>query len=200
MNNLTFKQYRNIDICIFSFLLLISEAVTTLATNVWFAAQPIAITTTFIFICIVMMRWNWYAIVPAVIGGAVFCIASGASTEQFLIYAVGNCATLVNLIWFKIFKKEDVRTNAVKLVLFVLTAYITMQLGRWLVSLIFIQSLDSLVIYLTTDIITLLFAVVVMLILRNVDGMIEDQKTYLFRLQRELDAEKKQVDSFDEIY
>ncbi len=191
MKNITFKQYRNIDLLIFAVLLLISEAVTTLATNTWFAAQPVAISTTLTFICIVMMRWGGYAIIPACLGGVVLCAASGAAADQYLIYSVGNCAALSALLWFRIFKKEDVRRSPFKLFFFVLTAYITMQVGRWLLSLPFGARLDTLLVYLGTDIISLLFAVVVIFLMRNADGMIEDQKAYLFRLQREREEESQ---------
>lgn len=185
MNQITFKQYRNIDLFIFAVLLTVSEAVTTIATNIWFAAQPVAISTTLIFICMVMMRWGGYAIIPACLGGAVFCIASGAGAEQYLIYILGNCAALSTLIWFRIYKKDDIRKSPFKLFFFVLTAYITMQVGRWLISLPFGGRLDTLLVYIGTDIISLLFAAVIMFLMRNTDGMIEDQKAYLFRLQRE---------------
>lgn len=185
MNNITFKQYRNIDLTIFSIILVVSEAITTMATNKWFAAQPVAISTTLIFICMVMMRWGGYAIIPATLGGLVFCIASSATLPQYLIYVVGNCGGLVALLWFRFFKKEDVRKGPFKLTFFVITAYVAIQLARWVLSLPFGGRHDTLLVYLGTDIISLLFAVVVMQLMRTIDGMIEDQKSYLFRLQRE---------------
>lgn len=185
MNNITFKQYRNIDLVLFGALLALSEAVTTVATNKWFYAQPVAISTTIVFICIVMMRWGGYAVIHACLGGLVFCIASGAEAHQYLIYIVGNCFALVALIWIKLFGKEEIRKSPFKLLLFTSSAYIMMQIGRWLVSLPFGGTFSTLIGYLVSDIISLLFVVVVMLLMRNVDGMIEDQKSYLFRLQRE---------------
>ena len=77
-----------------------------------------------------------------------------------------------------------------KLVFFTASVYVLMQSGRWLVSLCFGGNIGVLIRLLSTDIISLLFAVVVMLILRNTDGMIEDQKHYLFRLEREREAER----------
>ena len=191
MNNITFKRYRNIDLSIFADLLIISEAITTIATNVWFYAQPVAISTTLIFVCIVMMRWSWLSFIPACVGGLVLCIASGANPEQYLIYIIGNCAALSAMVWFKIWGKDKIRESYFRIFVFVTTAYVTMQIGRWLLSLPFSARLDTLTVYLTTDIISLLFTVVVMMLLRNTDGMIEDQKAYLFRLQREREAKTK---------
>ena len=185
MNHLTFKQYRNIDLSIIAVLLIVSEYITTVATKSWFSFQAVAISTSFLFILIGMMRWSLFAVIYPIIGGAVFCFALGEEPKHYLIYMLGNCFALLALLWFKAFKKDDVRKSPAKLTLFIFTAYVAMQLGRWLVSLIFSLEVWNLVGFLTADIISLLFAVVVMFILRGTDGMIEDQKAYLFRLERE---------------
>ena len=111
--------------------------------------------------------------------------------QQIIIYCIGNCFALLAMLWFLAFKKDDIRRDIFKLILFVLSAYVSMQLGRWLISLCFGGALWNLVGYLATDVVSLLFAVVLMLILRNVDGMIEDQKSYLFRLERQRKAEQE---------
>ena len=185
MNHLTFKQYRNIDLSIIAVLLIISEYITTVATKSWFSAQAVAISTSFLFILIGMMRWSLFAVIYPLIGGAVFCFALNQDLKHFLIYMLGNCFALLALLWFKAFKKDDVRKSPAKLSLFIITAYVCMQLGRWLVSLFFSFEIWNLLGFLTADIISLLFATVVMFILRTTDGMIEDQKAYLFRLERE---------------
>ena len=196
MQNITFKQYRNIDLAILSVLLIISEAITTVATNTWFSAQPVAISSTLLFICIFMMRWNGFAAIAAVIGGTVFCIASGANLEQFIIYAVGNSLALLGLLWFKVYKKDEIRLGSFKLVLYTVSVYLLMQIGRWLISLAFGGGLWNIVGYIASDVISLLFAVVIMLLLRKTDGMIEDQKAYLFRLERERN-EQQQVPTYN---
>ncbi len=68
--------------------------------------------------------------------------------------------------------------------------YLSTVLGRWLISLLFEPSLMSLVTFITTDILSLLFAVVVMSLLKGADGMIEDQKEYLIRIDRESKEEE----------
>lgn len=185
MNQITFKQYRNIDLVIWTVLLVIFETITTFATTKWFAAQAVAISISLALICIVMMRWSGYAAILAVAGGVVYCFASGAKPEQYLIYCVGNLFSLIALLLFKVFDKERIRTGVFKLVLFVLVAYVGMTLGRGVVSLFFGGELKTFVVIATTDVISLLFAEVVLMILRKTDGMIEDQKTYLLRLDRE---------------
>ena len=191
MNQITFQQYRSIDLAMFTFVLAVFEAITTIATTTWFAAQPVAISISLAIICVVMMRWGWRAVLPAVAGGFVFCVASGATMEQYLIYCIGNVFALLALGIIKIFDKETIRKSVPKLMLFVFVAYIGMALGRWTVSLAFGGDLTALLVYVTTDIISLLFAEVILLILRKTDGMIEDQKAYLLRVDRERREEEE---------
>lgn len=136
----------------------------------------------------------------AVAGGFAFCLASHATIEQYLIYCIGNLFALSALLLFKRYKKDTIRTSLPKLGLFVLTAYLGMEFGRFLVSLFFGGEWMTLVVYLTTDIISLLFAEVILMLLRNTDGMIEDQKAYLFRVEREKQEEqnKSQDDEYFE--
>ena len=185
MKQITFEQYRSLDLMIWTVITVVFEAITTLATNKWFYAQPVAMSITLTLICITMMRWNTYAVIPAVAGGFIFSLVSGATFEQYIIYCIGNVFALVAFLVIKMYNKEILRGSAVKLSLFVITAYIGMSLGRWLVSLFFGGDLMAFLVYITTDIISLLFAVSIMNLLRKADGMIEDQKAYLFRVQEE---------------
>lgn len=185
MNQITFKQYRTIDLTIFTVLLAVFESLTTMATRNWFAAQPVAISISLALVCVVMMRWGWRAVVPAVAGGFVFCLVSGATAGQYLIYCIGNAGALLALLVTRGFGKETVRRSVSKLLLFGLVGYLGMVTGRFLVSLLFGGDLMALVVYVTTDIISLLFAEIILLLLRNTDGMIEDQKAYLLRVDRE---------------
>ena len=132
-----------------------------------------------------MMRWSGYAVIHAVVGGIAFCAASGATIEQSLVYCIGNVLALSALLLTFVWDKEQLRKDPFKRSMFAVTAYMGAVLGRWLVSLIFGGDLAALVVYATTDIISLLFAIIVLSLMAKADGMIEDQKTYLLRVQRE---------------
>lgn len=191
--NLTFKQYRAIDLTILAVVLCVCEFLTAMGATVWFPGQLFALSPTVAMVCIVMMRWNGYAAVHAVLGGLVYCLASGASGEQILIYCAGNLFALLALILFKVFGKKKIKEKFGFTVLFTLAAFLGAQLGRWLISLLFGSSPDTIIVFLTTDSLSLLFAVVVVLISRRVDGLFEDQKEYLIRVQ----AERKRKEAED---
>lgn len=185
MKEITFREYRNIDIMIWTVITVVFELLTTMATIKWFSQQPVALSITLAMICAVMIRWNGYGALMAVAGGLATCIVSGASAQQYVIYCVGNVFAL--LAWFVIkwLGKEKIAGKFMARMLYVTVAYVGMALGRWIVSLLFGGDLQALLIYLTTDIISLLFAVVIVHILSKCDGMLEEQKSYLLRLERE---------------
>ena len=188
------------DSIILIVLTIIFEAITTAATNKWFVLQPVAMSIGLTMVCVMMMRWGWQAAFAAVASGFAFCAVSGATPGQYLIYCIGNLAALTALFWLKRFGKESVRGSVPKLLLFAVTAYLGMALGRWVVSLAFGGDLMALLVYATTDIMTLVFAILVLLLFRKTDGMLEDQKAYLFRLERERKAAEDEPVQEEEEY
>lgn len=185
MNNISFKQYRAIDLCIWTVILLVFESVTAIAASRWFPGELYTLSQSIAVICIVMMRWGGYAAIHAVAGGIAFCLASSGTPEQFVMYCVGNCFALSALAFFKAVGKEKVRGSVLFTILFTVAAFCGVQLGRWLVSLVFGGTPDSLVMFFATDSLTLLYSVVVVLISGRVDGLYEDQKSYLIRTESE---------------
>lgn len=192
--NLTFKQYRAIDLGIMLFLLAAAEAVITLAATVWFPYESYVLSPTIAMVCIVMMRWNGFAAVHAIAGGLALCIASGASGGQFAVYCIGNCFALTALILFKALGKEKIRSVPSLTVLFTVTAFCGAQIGRWLVGLLMGGSAGDIVTFFATDSLSLLFAVLTVLIARRIDGLFEDQLAYLIRTQAE--RNKQQIPDY----
>ncbi len=185
MNQITFKQYRTIDVSILVALTIIFEGIATLATAKWFALQPVAISIGLAMTCIVMMRWGVAAAFAAFASGFVFCILSGATAQQFVIYCIGNMFALLGMVWFKAPGKEEIRKSLWLVMLFVSTAYVGQVAGRSLIAIAFGDPVGTFVTFITTDIMSLVFAILVIALFRKTDGMLEDQKAYLLRLDRQ---------------
>ena len=185
MKQITFQQYRTIDISILVALTTIFEGVATLATARWFALQPVAVSIGLAMICILMMRWGVRAAFAAFASGFVFCFLSGATAQQFVIYCIGNMGALLGIVWFKVFGKEGIRKSLWLVTLFVSTAYLGEMLGRSVIAILFGDSIGTIVTFLTTDIMSLVFAILVIALFRKTDGMLEDQKEYLLRLDQQ---------------
>ena len=191
--NLSVKQYRNIDLAILLIMLAAAEAVITIAANVWFPSELYSLSPTVAVVCIVMMRWGPFAAVQAVGGGLALCIASGAEPRQYVMYCVGNCFALAALVFFKKWDKETVRSKITLSLAFTAFAFAAVQIGRWLVSLLFGGTLDGIVTFFTTDSLSLAFALLTILLARRIDGLFEDQISYLIRTQEERKKEQMKM-------
>ena len=66
-----------------------------------------------------------------------------------------------------------------------MTAFCGVQIGRWLVGLVLGGNVSDIVRLVTTDSLSLIFAVLTVLISRRIDGLFEDQVAYLLRTQAE---------------
>ena len=192
---ITFKQYKAIDITLLSVLLFAFEALATYATINWFSLQAVALSLTPLMLILMMMRWGWFSAIAAVVGGLAYCVAGGANPEQYLIYCVGNLFGVLAVLIVNKWGREKVRAEWIKLSVVVVSTYLFMCIGRWLVSLIFEPTFQTLLPFITTDVISLVVAMVGIFSLRKSDGMLEDQKSYLLRLDREAKEEASRVTS-----
>lgn len=195
--NLTFRQYRAVDLTTLAIILGIAELICSFGANKWFTAAPFVLSPTVALVCIVMMRWDGFAAIHAVIGGAALCFGAGADIAQYAVYAAGNCGILAALLFLKLVGKKKVADNFLLTSLYAVIAYVCVQVGRWLVGLMVGGTAGDIVRYLTTDSLSLMFAVLVTLIARKVDGLFEDQKAYLIRTEEERREEQRLHDHDD---
>ena len=202
MKQITFNQYRNIDITLLCLMTAVFEAITCVATNKWFVLQAMAISITLTMTCITAFRWSEWALIPAFVGSLSYCIASKADLKQIFIYCTGALFCILTIPLLKKLGKESVRKDFIKRSLFAIAVYVIIALSRWLLSLPFKFDFDTLVLLITTDVLSLLFAIIVLSIVKNLDGILEDQKSYLLRLdreRREIEREN-QSDPFNDPY
>ena len=205
MKEITFKQYKAIDISILSGLLLIFEALSVYASSHWFSHSGISlvplISLTPLVVVIMMMRWSEFAFVAAVVGGVSYCFACGGKPEQYLVYCLGNLFGLLSLLIIKKLGKDAVRGRLTYLIPVSISTYLFITVGRWLVSLIFAPTIKTLPGFISTDIISLVVLIVGVIALRKSDGILEDQKSYLLRLDRERrEAEEKNATMASALY
>lgn len=187
---LSFKQYRAIDLTILLIVLVAAEAVTAVAAKYWFTGEIYVLSPTVAVLCIVMMRWSAFAAVHAVAAGITLCIVTGAAPGQYAVYCVGNCFALLALLWFARIGKEGVRAKTLTSVLYTVTVFCAVQTGRWLVGLLFGGEIGAIGSFFASDSLSLIFAIVVVQLTRRLDGVFEDQKHYLLRTQSERSKEQ----------
>ncbi len=166
-------------------LFTISESVVTLAATRWFPAEPYVFSLSVLFISLILMRWGLFAIVPATVGAVAFCTVSGGEPCHYIIYIAGNLLAVIPFFYFRLRDKERVRKDPLKSAFLVFLVFLFQQTGRWLAGFAFGGTPGDIIRFLTTDSLSLLFALVAVTALRHADGLFEDQKSYLFRLERE---------------
>lgn len=186
--SLTFKQYRSADLTIFAFLSVVFEALVTLGATKWFPGQFYSITIVYTMFVLVLMRWGAPAGLIAFLCGATYCIALDASLPMFVIVCGGNLFGLFALFMHKLVGKQKIRDSAGWSILYVIVCFACITVGRLLISLFF-ELQGEVVMYTLYDLLSVVFAVVVVLLCRKQNGLFEDQKHYLLRVDAEQKAE-----------
>jgi len=189
-HSISFKRYRGMDVFVFTSLLCIFEALIILAATRWFPAQPYALSLTPAIVAIVMIRWGAFAAFPAAAGAMVYCLLSGAAPQHYIIYLFGNLAAMALLPFVRRVTWKKIHDNVLLCMTYGLLAAIIMQIARAALSLIFGRSLMAALGFITTDVLSALFSMLLCWITRRLDGLLEDQEHYLIRIQKETDQGK----------
>ena len=189
-NQITFQQYRTIDLTIMMVMLAFSQVLTHLATSFWFPEQLYVASPLGGIVALVMMRWSGYAAIHACLGGLVFTALSGGGIQQYLIYGLGNLLALAMLVMFKFFGKERIRKDSFLSLTFGLGTQLMMMLGRAGIALLLGHPAEICIRFITTDVLSCLFTMLIIWIVRRVEGLFEDQKLYLLRIQQEQTVER----------
>ena len=182
----SFSQYRGIDLTLFAVILCISEALIANAARFWFPDQLYTVSVVGALTAIVLMRWGPWAGIHAVLGGAVFCMASHGNASHLLTFCGGNLLSLLALLPMKALGWKKIRDDSFLSVCFGLVVLLLMQLGRALVALILGNPLSACLVFFTTDALSLLFTGVILWIARRLDGIFENQKHYLLDGETEM--------------
>ncbi len=178
-------RYRAIDLTLFAAILFVFENLIVSAGTRMFPGTPYLVSVTPAVTAIVMMRWGPFAAAHALLGGLVYVHAAGGSAAQYAIMGAGNLFALAVLGLRKSLGAESIRQSSGKTVLFGLCTVLLMQTGRAAVSLALGVGLPGAALFFTSDVITDLFTALVVWIARRTDGLFEDQRHYLARLEKE---------------
>ena len=184
------KRYQSMDLLIWTVLLFVFETIVVKAGTVWFRSQPWTLSLVPALTTIVYMRWGIYGVFYSALGGVAICFASKADTIQYVVYVLGNLFSAASLLMVKKMGKEKIRGGVFFSLLYATVVFLLMAVGRGVVSVILGKGFGAIVDFLTTDILSWVFALVIVWIARRLDGVFEDQISYLVRLKSEEEKEK----------
>lgn len=187
---ISIEQYRNIDLSLFALILLVTEYLIVTAGLKWYPDQLYTVSVTAAVTAIVYMRWGARGAIHAFLGGLVFCFFSGGSARQFLIYGIGNLLSLPAALAVRKAGPERVRESQFLSMVFAAAVLLLMQTGRALLAVLTGASPAQALGFYTTDSLSMVFTLVIIWVVRRLDGVFEDQKHYLLRIREE---EREQI-------
>ncbi len=184
--NLSFKQYKAMDLIVFAVIFTVLEGVLVTLSNKLINVN-FAVSLLYTVAALVIMRWGAVAAIHLALGGIVFCLASHGDILQYVGFSVGNCFALLSLLYTHFLGKKKVRDSFTLSGIFVIIIYLTVCIGRSvLLSILKGVNLWQLFIAtLSSDLLSLVITLIIVLISRKQDGLFEDQKGYLLRTQKE---------------
>ena len=179
---MSFKQYRAIDIALFIIMYAACEFLTVKAATVWFD-EPYSISIMLPLLVMVMMRWDWFASINAFAYALIFVFLQKGTIGQYVIYLIGNLGCMLTVSWLLKTGKQKVKESFFMSMAFLLISFLLMEVFRGLASVIVLGSNIRVIIqFIFTDMLSLVFGILMLIVVRRVDGLFEDQKQYLLRI------------------
>ncbi len=183
--------YRSIDLLLWAAILVIFEGIILRASrSLLFADQPFTVSLAGAVTCIVLMRWGAWGGIHAALAGAVYCVLGGGSWRHLLIYAGGNLLALAVLPVMNRVGREPLRKSEYLYLFVSLGTLLLMQLGRAVMAVILGSGIGEALRFFTTDSLSAVFTLVIIWIVRRLDGIYEDQLHYLRRIHQDQEKER----------
>ena len=188
---ISYRQYKYTDLFFFALVLGLSELLVFCAFRLWFknTVDKFYINFMLAIVLTVIMRWGWVGGIYAVVDGVVLCAIEGGSWQTYIIYMVGTACIMSVLLLTKFVGKEKIRGKWYLTLVYILTGWVSVNLGITCMSAIFGNNFWSslagsfgLGVY---GALPLAGAIAVIMVLRKFNGMFEDQKHYLIRQDKE---------------
>ena len=200
---ISIQQYRLTDLFLFALILVAFDLLSYYALNAFGASATFTFTLTVPLVLLVMMRWGWPCVLFAVLDGTLFvALRFPASWAMYLSYIIGYASVALLLIPLKFITKRKIAEKWYFSAPFVVLAWGIMNLVISAVESIcgltaFADALAANFGMGYTGLMSLAAALAVILVMRRLDGMFEDQRAYLKRLDDER-KERMRVDEFGE--
>jgi len=185
---MSFKKYRFIDLFIFLVIYLTAEYCIETAATVWFPDQIFSVSLLLPISILVMVRWEWFSIVNVVIYALSFVLFTSrpGTFNQYMIYLFGAIGLCLSIFALTKKKSEKITSKWYLTVFYVVLSYLVMNLFRGIAAMIFNKAgIEAIWQFVWTDSLNLAFGLVVILITRKINGLLMNQKTYLFKLEKE---------------
>lgn len=200
------KQYRFTDLFIFAVILAISEVVGYFAAGAFPDEAIFTVSFSIVVILLVTLRWGWQSVIYALLAGLITCLFNIENIDghNWACYIIGNAFITLTLIPRYLIGTKKITSTWWSTALFVIFGWLSVYLGRsivWAISFAIspvegATAASGFILFLQSDLLSLVMGVLVMVLMRKLDGMTEDQNEFL----RRFDDERKQLQKVDTFY
>lgn len=201
---ISFRQYKYTDLFFFALILALSEILIYCAFRFWFKTTHDKYYINFMLAIAltVIMRWGWVGGLYAAVDAVILCAVQGAGWQSYLTYIIGALCILSVLLLTKFVGKEKIRSKWYLTLAYIFVGWVSVNFGITCMSAVFGENFLSallrsfgLGVY---GVMPFAAAIVVIMILRRLNGMFEDQKHYLIRQEQERQERARRDEFGDE--
>ena len=204
---ISFGRYRATDLLLFAIILAAFEVVVFFAYTTWFSSDSsryifsIAVPVSLI----VMVRWNWYGMFYAVGSGLLYCtllvatgnMPDGGTLENYVVYTVGNAFVVLAYLMVRFMGYKRIADKWYFTLIYAIVGWLAVYLGRVIVYACFGYGFVDGLLFFGGDLLSLGMGIIILLVMRRLEGMMENQHDYLTRLDKER-REKLKADNYGE--
>lgn len=194
---ISLQQYRLTDILLFAAILVAFDLIIHFAFIAYSGDYVFSLLVPIVLL--VMMRWGWPCVFLAVGEGILYCVLNrdlaSFTNWHYIIYGIGNAWIMLMLIPMKLVGKERICKSGGHTLWFTVLGWLLVYFGRCVMSWICGLGFSSIFFGQAMDLISLFIGVLLIQIFRKLDGMFEDQKHFLLRLDKER-KDKMKLDTF----
>lgn len=187
---ISLTQYRITDLLVFTAIVIVFDLLAHYAPMALPVGAMFNFTITVPIVLMVMFRWGWMCVFPAVADAILMCVLNNPEVWQsYVCYIIGNACILLLLTVLKFWKKNKIAGKWYFSALFVILGWLLQNFALTLAMTAcgqnFVECLSLNFGFGWTGILSLAMGIVIILVMRRLDGMFEDQKSYLLRLDKE---------------
>lgn len=157
-------------------------------------------------VLLVMIRWGWPSVLYSLLSGLIVCLMNlkDISGHNWACYLIGNAFIALMLIPRYLIGTKKISSKWWGIALFSIGGWLSVYLGKSIVWAIAFAispvegstAASGFIGFLQTDLLSLVIGIVLMVVLRKLDGMTDDQNEFL----RRLDDERKEAQRVDTFY
>lgn len=198
------KQYRTTDLVIFAAIIIIFDLLAHYAPMLFSGEIIYSFCLTIPITLLIMIRWGWCSVFFAIGDALLLTVINNPSVWQsYLCYGVGNASIMLLLILIKLVGKKKITSTWYFTSLFVICGWVVQNLTITVMNAIcgysFVSYLGSNFGFGITGVLSLAMGLVITLVLRRLDGMLEDQMEYLKRLKGERDEKRRLAERGEDV-